>query len=215
MFSYLATTQKTQREPANGQVAVLLLANAIHTDIALPARPEVLNAFGFLGDAGLPIGDPAVRWIIIGWGGRSFYLETPNWSDLKPLPVLRALTLDRSVMHVTLGGDIDPSGPGVRTLLLNNVSFDALLKASLERFSTNGEHRPIEIENAAYSQFDRFYEAAGFFNALVGCNTWTAAVLRSAGFRTGWWNPLPFSLGASLSLWNECDPNGGTCYGSP
>ena len=37
-----------------------------------------------------------------------------------------------------------------------------------------GPNGPVVIENAAYSSFDRFYEANGHFNALVGCNTWTA-----------------------------------------
>jgi hypothetical protein len=49
----------------------------------------------------------------------------------------------------------------------------------------------------------RFYEAQGTFNALVGCNVWTATALRSAGLRTGWWNPLPFLLIRSLWYYND------------
>ena len=40
------------------------------------------------------------HWLILGWGGRAFYLETPDWADLKPMPVIKALTVDRAVMHV-------------------------------------------------------------------------------------------------------------------
>ncbi|MGG2475846.1 DUF2459 domain-containing protein, partial [Rhizobium sp. BR5] len=36
-----------------------------------------------------------------------------------------------------------------------------------------------------------FFEANGWFNAVAGCNTWSAAMLREAGIRTGWWTPLP------------------------
>ena len=40
------------------------------------------------------------------------------------------------------------------------------------------------------------------FNALAGCNVWTAASLRQAGLKTGWWTPLPGLLGLSLKLHN-------------
>jgi uncharacterized protein (TIGR02117 family) len=59
------------------------------------------------------------------------------------------------------------------------------------------------IPNAAYSISTASYEANGNFNALVGCNTWTAAALRTAGLRTGWWNPLPATLNWSLDLYNR------------
>jgi uncharacterized protein (TIGR02117 family) len=92
---------------------VLLLSNPIHTDIALPLDDEVRAAFADLIPFGLPIGMPGVDYLVFGWGGRSFYIETPTWGDLKPLPVLRALTLDRSVMHVQVAGpDVDRFGRG-------------------------------------------------------------------------------------------------------
>ena len=55
--------------------------------------------------------------------------------------------------------------------------------------------------DASYGEFDAFFEA-GNFTALLGCNTWAAAALRKAGLQTGWWNPLPQTLGLSLDLHN-------------
>ena len=51
---------------------ILLLANPIHTDIALPLDDEVRAAFADLIPAGLPVDMPGVEYLIIGWGGRSF-----------------------------------------------------------------------------------------------------------------------------------------------
>ena len=85
---------------------ILLLSSSIHTDIAIPLDAETRAAFSFLDDTGFPLGHPNAEWLIIGWGGRAFYLETPTWAELKPLPVLRALTIDRSVLHVDLAGHI-------------------------------------------------------------------------------------------------------------
>jgi uncharacterized protein (TIGR02117 family) len=61
---------------------------------------------------------------------------------------------------------------------------------------------PEKIEDAAYGEYDLFFEANGNFNALAGCNTWTAGALRAAGLQTGWWTPLPITLFYSLRLHN-------------
>lgn len=182
---------------------ILVLANPIHTDIALPADPDVIERFGFLADAGVPVFAPSVKWLVVGWGGRAFYLETPTWSDLKPGPVLSALTLDRAVMHVDLGGGIEPGAAGVTPVDLAPDAFAEVLQATLAGFARGADGAPQLIEGRSYGEYDRFYEGSGRFNALVGCNTWTSAVLRAGGLRTGWWNPLPQSLGWSLRAFND------------
>ncbi|RNJ45961.1 urease-associated protein [Mesorhizobium erdmanii] len=180
---------------------ILVLKNPIHTDIAIPVDDAVRKRFHFLADAGLPSDAPEVRYIVFGWGGRAFYLETPTWSELKAVPVIKALTLDASVMHVDVAGAIVEPHPDVTGFDIGDSKFAALLDFIAASFQ-QGPGGPIVIENAAYSSFDRFYEANGHFNALVGCNTWTAAALRTAGLRTGWWNPLPVLLGLSMRLYN-------------
>ncbi len=182
---------------------ILVLSNPIHTDIALPADPDVLGKLGFLQASGLPVADPAVKWLVVGWGGRSFYLETPTWSDLKPGPVLRALTADSSAMHVAVAGEIDQAAEGIVPIDLSEAAFADMMSAALEGFARNQQGAPILIEGRSYGPYDRFYEGAGVFNAVVGCNTWTGAVLRRAGLRTGWWNPLPQSLVWSLGTFND------------
>ncbi|RWX68132.1 MULTISPECIES: TIGR02117 family protein [unclassified Mesorhizobium] len=184
-----------------GSRRILVLSNPIHTDIAIPVDEEVRRRFHFLTDAGIPADVPEVRYIVFGWGGRAFYLETPTWSELKAVPVLKALTLDASVMHVDVAGAISEPHPDVAGFDIDDDRFSALLDYIAASFR-QGPNGPMAIDNTGYSRFDRFYEANGHFNALVGCNTWTAAALRTAGLRTGWWNPLPVSLGWSMRLYD-------------
>ncbi|MBB4441781.1 MULTISPECIES: TIGR02117 family protein [Rhizobium] len=180
---------------------ILLLSGPIHTDIAIPLDAETRAAFSFLDNTDFPLGHPNAEWLIIGWGGRAFYLETPTWAELKPLPVLRALTIDRSVLHVDLAGPITEPQPTVTAF---NVGEDQL--AQLRDFISDSFVRDggavVPIPDAGYGEIDRFFEARGYFNALFGCNTWTAAALRSAGLRTGIWNPLPQALRLSVSVYN-------------
>jgi uncharacterized protein (TIGR02117 family) len=189
----------------------LLIKNAIHTDIAFPNDPDIRERLSFVADAGLQLANPEARWIVLGWGGRSFFTETPTWADLKAMPVLRALTVDRSVMHVSMIGTVNGSNMDTRSITLPAAQFEALFKAALAGFHQNEKGKPVLIKGAGYSAFDRFYEGTGNFNALIGCNTWTASVLRAGGIRTGWWNPLPVSLITSLEMWNKCAEGDDTC----
>lgn len=189
--------------PGTQPRTVLLLSSAIHTDLALPVDADLAERFAFLASDGLDPSQPGVSYIVAGWGGRSFYIETPTWSDLKPGPVFSALTLDSSVMHVGLAGEIDPAHPSVAAIELDERAFEQLVESILAGFTTGAGGTPIEIPGANYGPFDRFYEAEGWFNVIVGCNLWTARMLRRAGLTTGWWTPLPALLSASLQLHNS------------
>ncbi|MEW9807510.1 TIGR02117 family protein [Mesorhizobium sp. ZMM04-5] len=179
---------------------VLMIANAIHADIAIPLDAGVLARFAPLVEAGLPADQAGVRHLVFGWGSRAFYVATPTWADLRPGPLLAALTVDESVMRVAAAGAIDPDLPGIREFLLTEAEFQRLLGFIADSFR-DGPQGPVLVP-ASYGVSDRFFEGKGRFNALVGCNSWAAAALRSAGLRTGWWTPLPQTLDLSLSLHN-------------
>jgi uncharacterized protein (TIGR02117 family) len=190
-----------EAEDAAATRRILVLTNPIHTDIAIPIDARIRDKFAFLEQAGIPAGHPDARWLVFGWGGRAFYLETPAWSELKPLPVFKALTLDRSVMHVDVAGEIAEPHPAVTGFDASEAEFDRLVDFIADSFE-RGEDGPILIAGAEYGSDDRFFESKGYFNAFAGCNTWTARALREAGLRTGWWNPLPATLAVSLRLYN-------------
>ncbi len=180
---------------------ILLLANPIHTDIAIPLDAGLLARFEGLARLRLMAGLPGARYLVFGWGSRAFYIETPTWSDLKPGPLFTALTIDRSVMHVEVAGDIAESQPAVVGFDLSEAEFHRMLDFIENSFQL-GPEGPIAIPGTAYGEFDGFFEANGYFNALAGCNVWTARALRESSLQTGWWNPLPQMLAVSLSLHN-------------
>lgn len=184
---------------------ILVLANPIHTDIAFAPDPDILSTFGFLAEDGLPLTHPNVGWIAFGWGGRAFYTQTPEWSQLKAGPLFRGLTSDASVMHVTLIGQFDPESEGILALELPESEFQRLLASIRRSFRADASGRPDLVEGARYGPADLFYQANGGFTALMGCNTWSGAMLRQAGLQTGWWNPLPQSLMLSLRLHNALE----------
>lgn len=180
---------------------ILVLSNPIHTDIAVAIDDDIIERFGFLQQQGLPIDAPNARYLAFGWGGREFYIETPRWTDLRPMPLLKGLTLDRTAMHVGVTGDIAATSSDVLSFDVDDAHYEALLEFILDSFRRDSRN-PMLIPGAQYGPYDLFYEANGYFNAAVGCNTWTAAGLRKAGLRTGLWNPTPATLRLSLGLYN-------------
>lgn len=180
---------------------ILVLSNPIHTDIAIPVTAETLARFPFLSESGMPVAHPDARWLIFGWGGRAFYIETPAWSDLKPVPLFKGLTLDRSVVHADVAGEIIEPAEHIASFEIGTKGYQRLLSFIEASFATV-DGRIAAIPDAGYGENDRFFEANGWFSALRGCNTWTAKALREAGLQTGWWNPLPVLLSVSLTLYN-------------
>ncbi|MEO1249460.1 MAG: TIGR02117 family protein [Pseudomonadota bacterium] len=186
---------------------IYVVSNAIHSDIALPVDSRLLIKFGFLAEAGFDLAHPGANWIVFGWGSRAFYINTPTWSDLKPGPLLTALTLDReTVMHVMRVGAINSASPQVQAIDLTPSQHDRLLSSIADSFLARGEGSGVKlIEGAGYTPNDAFFPARGWFTALYGCNTWTARMLREAGIYTGIWTPLPVTLLWSLNLHNELE----------
>jgi uncharacterized protein (TIGR02117 family) len=185
-----------------GSERVLLLAGPIHTDLALPLDARTRARFGFVAEAGVPLDHPSARWLVVGWGGRAFYLGTRTWADLRPGPVARALTLDRAALHVDVLGAVAVPQDGVLALDLDPAARERLEATLLAAFARDGAGRPVPIAEPGYGPTDRFFEALGRFNLLAGCNTWTATALRSAGLRTGAWTPLPRPLLGSVARLN-------------
>ena len=105
-------------------------------------------------------------------------------------------------MHVDVAGDIPEPHPEVVGIDLDDAAFLALLSRIVASFARDGSG-PIHLPGVSYGTYDAFYEAEGAFTAVLGCNTWAASVLRAGGIRTGWWNPLPQSLGWSIRSFND------------
>ncbi|MDK4700963.1 TIGR02117 family protein [Rhizobium sp. CNPSo 4062] len=181
---------------------ILMLSNHIHTDIAIPVDGDLLTRFAFLRTAGLDLDNPNLRYLIFGWGGRSFYTETRTWADLKAGPVLKSFALDRSVIHAELAGDIPLDAPAVTVIDIDAEGLERLKQFVLASFDRS-DSNPIPLPGSNYGPNDAFFEARGYFNALMGCNTWTAAGLRQAGLISGLWTSLPWMLRMSMRLHND------------
>lgn len=173
---------------------IYLLTTLLHADFAIPVDDEVRARFAFLGEAGLPIDSPALRYLVFGWGSRAFYTATPSLVDIRPAPTLRAITGDDSVMHILPARDVSTL-PDATAIHLPDGGFDRLLDFIQASFQGKGS-----FLQSGYGFGDVFYAARGGFNIFRPCNIWVADGLRQAGIPTGAWTPTTQSLMLGLSL---------------
>ncbi len=174
--------------PADG-VTVWVETNGIHTGIIVPKVAAGVDWRPLLRPEHLA--DPRYgRWsyAAIGWGERTFYLETPTWADVRLTTVLgAAIGSTRTLMHVE-HLPRPREGNDVRRLVLRPEEYRRL--AAYLRAGFRDSRAAIR----GYGAYDVFYDARGRYSAIRTCNAWTGDALRSAGVRIGWWTPFPWSV---------------------
>ncbi len=178
--------------PAKG-VRIFVADNGVHTDLILPVSAAGVD-WGKLVRAE-DISEPryaVAGYRAFGWGDRKFYLETPEWSAMKPATMAGALFgSGGTVLHVAHMGEPMP-GPGVRQVMLTPSEYRRLAGFVRDSFALGADGRPVAIPG--YGRADVFYEARGGYSAVRTCNDWTGRALRTAGVRTGLWTPFPFGV---------------------
>ena len=180
------------RAPETG-VRIYVESNGIHTGLVVPMVAEGVDWRDLLRPE--DVRDPryaAYSHVSIGWGERTFYLETPTWGDVRFKTVAAAaIGSDRTVMHV----DHVPEprvDEDVRAITLRPEEYRRLADFIHMSFKKEGGHRPVH--QYGYYAYDSFYDAHGHYSAVTTCNAWTGDALRHAGVRVGAWTPFPVTV---------------------
>lgn len=174
-------------------VRIYVESNGVHTGIIVPVAAEGVDWRDLIRPEDLR--DPRYAshdHVSIGWGERTFYLETPTWADVKLSTVAAAaIGSDRTVLHV----DHVPApavGADIRAIMLRPEEYRRLADFIRATFRDQDGTRPAH--QFGYDAYDAFYEARGHYNAITTCNAWTGNALRHAGVRIGAWTPFPATV---------------------
>ena len=179
-------------DPPNHEI--ILVAGLIHYDILLPVNDATIASFDFVEAAGVPLSNPQVRWLAVGWGSEAFYTTTGSYTTLSASTVWTAATGDAGVIRFEVAGPL-PIHPKLRRVQISEAQLQAL-QASI-RADLNST--PVALPLSGFSPTDAFFPAAGRFNIFRTCNVWVADKLSDAGLAFGAWTPTPY--GVTLSLW--------------
>ncbi len=161
-------------------VAVYLLDNGFHTDLAVP-RAALEQRGGPLAKATatLPPGD----WILIGWGDATFYVDQSPISDRLP-DGARAFFRPGNPSVLML--DPERQDPRDRyaadrraALSLTPVAFDRMAGRIEDSLDLSSGAPRIAV--ARTGDDARFFAGRETFSILHLCNHWTAGVLNAGG----------------------------------
>ena len=164
-------------------VTIYVATNGVHTGLVMP-----VHAGGVDWSMRAPASDLSERspseWLLFGWGDRRFYVETPQWRDVRPATVAGALVgSGRTLVHVDHWPAFVPDDT-IRPLRLRADEYRRLAAFVDATFADGREVVP------GYGPRDVFYAARGRYSALRTCNVWVGQALAHAGVRVGRWTPL-------------------------
>ena len=176
-------------QPANG-VQIFVMTNGVHTDFVLPVdRPE-MDWLQYI-----PISDfkraHHPRYITFGWGDKGFYIETPEWSDLKASTAFKALFfLSSTAMHVSYMNSKPIEDKDCKSIILTEKQYEKLINYIQGSFKKNADGNVILIPGKGYDAYDNFYEANGTYSLIKTCNGWLNNGLKNIGVKTAIWAPF-------------------------
>lgn len=187
--------------PPRQGVRIFIYTNGVHSGIVIPAANDMQDWRRWV--KADDIRDPryaASSHILFGWGERTFYLNTPQWSDLRPGVAAHALFDGRrTLLHVDFVHAPRPSS-NMRPLIVSKDQYGQLVRQIEGHFRLNVKGRPQPI--MGYGPADAFYESYGRYDLFRTCNEWTGAQLRKIGVRIGIWTPFS----QSVMLWFDEAP---------
>lgn len=175
--------------PTNAkEVAIYIMTNGVHTDIVVPAVSEEMNWTKEIRYQNTLEADTSYQYLAMGWGDKKFYLETPEFSDLKLSNGLRAISgLSTSAMHTTYYKNIREDANCIK-IMISKTQYQQLIHYTLNSFQKDEAGHVIPVKsNIHYDIGDAFYEANGSYSIFKTCNTWANAALKSCGQRSCLW----------------------------
>lgn len=175
-------------EPEKSEdVEVFVNSNGVHTDVIVPVKNEIKDWSKDILFSQTKANDSTMKYIAFGWGDKGFYLDTPEWSDLKASTAAKAaFYLGTSAMHTKFYRNVNIDEDCIR-LTISKKDYQELVKYISESFAVDKSGKVQWIADRSYGKYDAFYEGKGKYSLFYTCNTWTNNALKAANQKAALW----------------------------
>lgn len=169
-------------------VAIYIITNGIHTDIVVPVVNSQIDWTKELKYSNTVSRDTSMKYLAMGWGDKEFYLETPEWADLKfRVAFNAAFGLGSAAIHASFHKKMTES-ESCKKIIISKAQYARLIQYIDGSFKKNADGHVINIRTSAnYGNHDAFYEANGSFSMFYTCNTWANDGLKKSGQKACLW----------------------------
>lgn len=188
--SRIKVPSQKSREPRT--VTIYILSNGVHTDIVTPVKNRIFDWKNYIRTEDPRKKDSLCNYLAFGWGDKGFYLNTPNWSELKTSTAFNAaFGLSSTAIHTTFYSEMKEGKNCIR-LKITPSQYTRLVRYIYRSFRKNDQGRFLFIPtNAVYGENDAFYEARGTYSLFQTCNSWANSALISCGQKAALWTAFP------------------------
>lgn len=185
LLSKITVEKEANTKP---EVEIYILTNGVHTDIIMPTVSEQMDWSKQIRFKNTQAADSTYKFIAMGWGDKGFYLETPEWSDLKASVAFKAASgLSTTAIHATYYQTMK-LGKDCKSMLISKEQYQRLITYITDSFQKDSDGNFIPIKtNANYGKTDAFYEANGSYSIFKTCNTWANSALKACGQKCSFW----------------------------
>lgn len=185
LISRITVNSTIDKIDEQNAIPIYILSNGVHTDIVVPIVTEVKDWRKEIQFDQTESNDTLAKFVAFGWGDKGFYLDTPEWSDLKVSTALKAIFgVSSSAMHTTFFKQLR-EGEDCKRILVSKENYQKLVNYISESF--NNPENPEWIEGHSYGKKDAFYEAKGSYSLFYTCNTWANCALKAANQKASLW----------------------------
>jgi len=169
------------------EIEIFILSNGVHTDIVVPLKNNFKDWSKEIQFNQTKAKDSMMNYLAFGWGDKGFYLNTPEWSDLKASTAFKAaFNLSTSAMHTTFYKDMK-EGENCRKIKISTDEYQNLVNYISESFQLDANQKVQWISGDTYGNRDAFYEAKGSYSLFYTCNTWANNALKAAHQKASLW----------------------------
>lgn len=191
---YIASALTISRISVNSDVSkkdkiieIFIMSNGVHTDIVVPIKNEYKDWSKEIHFQQTKSKDSLVNYVAFGWGDKGFYLNTPEWSDLKVSTAFNAVFgLSSSAMHTTFYKNIKENA-SCKRIKISEEEYQKLITYISESFRHDATNSVQWISGNSYGNRDAFYEANGSYNLFYTCNSWANNALKTANQKASLW----------------------------
>jgi uncharacterized protein (TIGR02117 family) len=178
------------RSNKGANIQIFLMKSGVHTDFILPVCNDIKDWRTEFPLANTAFKDSLSKLISIGWGDKTFYMNTPTWSDLTLKTALTVpFGLGPSAIHTTYYQQLLDDRPNI-SLHLTPKQYRQLvlyIEKTLDK-TAKGKNKFIKATMpGVVTGNDAYYAAKGRYSLFFTCNSWVNAGLKSCQQKACYW----------------------------
>ena len=171
------------------EVEIFIKTNGVHTDIVVPIQNEIKDWRKEIKFSHTKSQDSIMNYLAFGWGDKGFYLDTPEWADLKFSTAFKAATgLSTTAMHTTFYNTMIEN-ESCKKVIISQENYQKLVNYISNSFLRDSKQQVQWLSGHSYSKNDAFYNANGRYSLFKTCNSWANSSLKESNQKAAFWTP--------------------------